>query len=61
MVLFVALLAGCATGNGAFSCEQHDLQCEAGDSQACVTLDNCCAGIGKAIDTEHCFDYTFDL
>lgn len=24
IVLFVVLLAGCTTGNGVFSCEQHD-------------------------------------
>lgn len=59
--LIFVLLAGCATGDGAFSCGQHHVQCTAGDSQACTALASCCSGIGKTIDTEHCFDYTFDL
>ncbi len=60
-LLIFVLLAGCATGDGPFSCEEQYLQCEAGGSQACVALTNCCAGVGKAIDTGHCYDYAFDL
>ena len=61
VVLFLVLLAGCATGSGPFSCGEHYPQCEAGDSQACTQLTNCCSGIGKSLDTEHCFNYAFDL
>ncbi len=61
VVSFLVLLAGCATGSGSFSCGEHYHQCEAGDSRACVALRNCCAGIGKSLDIEHCFNYAFDV
>ncbi|MDH3672360.1 MAG: hypothetical protein OES46_14565 [Gammaproteobacteria bacterium] len=61
VVWLVVLLAGCATGNGTFSCGRYDVQWAAGDSQACIEVANCCPGIVKTIDTERLFDYTFDL